>query len=96
MLERFLVQQPAIYAALLSTEVRKSEQDIFALSEADSTCRGSAQGNQTSEGDASLVMSEESMPILSIIAPLHAKPVTGTEESLDDTQTVKDIKAAVA
>lgn len=46
--------------------------------------------------DATLVMSEESMPTLSLIAPLHAKLVMGAEESPDDTQTVKDIKAAIA
>lgn len=46
--------------------------------------------------DATSVMSEESMPIPSITAPLHAKLVMGTEESLDDTQMVKDIKAAIA
>lgn len=33
---------------------------------------------------------------MSIIAPLHAKLGKGTEESLDDTKTVKDIKAAIA
>ncbi|KAK0153171.1 Zinc finger BED domain-containing protein 1 [Merluccius polli] len=46
--------------------------------------------------DATLVMSEESMPTVSIIAPLYAKLVRGTEEHLDDTQTIKSIKAAIA
>ena len=36
------------------------------------------------------------MPTVSIIAPLYAKLVMGTEEHLDDTQTVKSIKAAIA
>lgn len=46
--------------------------------------------------DATLVMSEESLPTLSEIALLHAKLVTSTEGGLDDTQTVKDIRAASA
>ncbi|XP_019218465.1 zinc finger BED domain-containing protein 1-like [Oreochromis niloticus] len=46
--------------------------------------------------DATLVMSEESMPTLSIIAPLHAKLVMGAQESVDDTPTVRDIKTAIA
>ncbi|KAL3975973.1 G2/M phase-specific E3 ubiquitin-protein ligase [Sarotherodon galilaeus] len=46
--------------------------------------------------DATLVMSEESMPTLSIVAPLHAKLVTGAQESVDDTPTVRDIKTAIA
>lgn len=46
--------------------------------------------------DAILVMSEESMSTLSIIVPLHAKLVKGTEESPDDdTQIMKEIKAAI-
>lgn len=36
------------------------------------------------------------MPTVSIIAPLYAKLVMGTEEHLDDTQTMKSIKAAIA
>uniref|UniRef100_A0A8C1U7M1 BED-type domain-containing protein n=1 Tax=Cyprinus carpio TaxID=7962 RepID=A0A8C1U7M1_CYPCA len=76
MVDRFLEQQPAICAALLSTEVL-----LKALKPMK---------------DATLVMSEESMPTVSIIAPLYAKLVTGTEEHLDDTQTVKSIKAAIA
>lgn len=37
MIGRFLEQPPAIYATLLSPEVRKCEKDIFTLSEADIT-----------------------------------------------------------
>lgn len=80
MIGRFLEQQPAIYATLLSPEVRKWDKDIFTLSEADITYA------EEVLKDATLVMSEESMPTLSIIAPLHAKLVIGTEESLDDTE----------
>ncbi|XP_056378964.1 E3 SUMO-protein ligase ZBED1-like [Hyla sarda] len=46
--------------------------------------------------DATLVMSEESMPTLSLIAPLHAKFIMGTERSPDDSDTLKDIKEAIA
>lgn len=38
---------------------------------------------------------QESMPTLSIIAPLHAKLVMGTEQSPDNSDTAKDIKAAI-
>uniref|UniRef100_A0A1A8HGQ5 HAT C-terminal dimerisation domain-containing protein n=1 Tax=Nothobranchius korthausae TaxID=1143690 RepID=A0A1A8HGQ5_9TELE len=43
-----------------------------------------------------MVMSEESVPTLSVIAPLHAKLMMGAQESHDDTATVRDIKAAIA
>ncbi len=96
MIERFLEQQPAIYAALLSSEVRKSEKDVFTLNEADITCAEEMLKALKPMKNATLVMSEESMPTLSVIAPLYSKLVTGTEESLDDTKTAKDIKAAIA
>ncbi|KAK0150377.1 Zinc finger BED domain-containing protein 1 [Merluccius polli] len=96
MVDRFLEQQPAICAALLSTEVRRSEKDIFTLTEADITCAEAVIKALKPMKDATLVMSEESMPTVSIIAPLYAKLVRGTEEHLDDTQTIKSIKAAIA
>ncbi|XP_077080800.1 E3 SUMO-protein ligase ZBED1-like [Siphateles boraxobius] len=96
MVDRFLEQQPAICAALLSTEVRKSEKDIFTLTDADITCAEAVLKALKPMKDATLVMSEESMPTVSLIAPLYAKLVIGTEEHLDDTQTVKSIKAAIA
>uniref|UniRef100_A0A672JKK8 BED-type domain-containing protein n=1 Tax=Salarias fasciatus TaxID=181472 RepID=A0A672JKK8_SALFA len=76
MTERFLEQQPAIVAALLS-----NEEVLKALK---------------AMKDATKVMSEEGMPTLSVIAPLHAKLVMETEENSEDSQTVKDIKAAIA
>lgn len=96
MIEQFLEQQPAIYAALLSAEVNRSEKDTFTLSQSDITCAEEVLRALKPMKDATLVMSEESMPTLSLIAPLHAKLVMGAEESPDDTQTVKDIKAAIA
>uniref|UniRef100_A0A8B9H2A4 BED-type domain-containing protein n=1 Tax=Astyanax mexicanus TaxID=7994 RepID=A0A8B9H2A4_ASTMX len=96
MIERFLEQQPEICAALLSTEVRKSEKDVFTLSETDITCAEEVLKALKPMKDATLVMSEESMPTLAIVAPLHAKLVMGTEESSEDTQTVKEIKTVIA
>ncbi|CAI5660053.1 unnamed protein product, partial [Oreochromis niloticus] len=96
MIEQSLEQQPAICAALLSAEVRKSEKEIFTLSESDITCAEEVVRALKPMKDATLVMSEESMPTLSIIAPLHAKLVMGAQESVDDTSTVRDIKTAIA
>uniref|UniRef100_A0A3Q2X8X5 HAT C-terminal dimerisation domain-containing protein n=1 Tax=Haplochromis burtoni TaxID=8153 RepID=A0A3Q2X8X5_HAPBU len=96
MIDRFLEQQPAICAALLSAEVRKSEKEIFTLSESDITCAEEVVRALKPMKPATLVMSEESMPTLSIIAPLHAKLVMGAQESVDDTPTVRDIKTAIA
>uniref|UniRef100_A0A672JQE7 BED-type domain-containing protein n=1 Tax=Salarias fasciatus TaxID=181472 RepID=A0A672JQE7_SALFA len=96
MTERFLEQQPAIVAALLSNEVRKNEKEVFTLTEADITCAEEVLKALKPMKDATKVMSEEGMPTLSVIAPLHAKLVMETEENSEDSQTVKDIKAAIA
>ena len=91
-LERFL-EQPAIYAALLSKEVRKSEKDIFILSPADIACAEEVLKALKPMKDVNLVMSEESMPTL-----YHC--TTSCQAShgnrLDDTQAMKNTKAAIA
>lgn len=92
---RVLEQQPAICATLLSNEVRKAEKEIFTLTETDITCAEEILKALKPMKDATLVMSEDSMPTLSIIAPLHAKLVMGTEQGPEDSDTAKDIKAAV-
>ncbi|XP_046692240.1 E3 SUMO-protein ligase ZBED1 [Silurus meridionalis] len=94
MIDRFLEQQPTICAALLSTEVRTCEKDVFTMNEADITCAEEVLKALMPTKNATLVMSEE--PTFSVIAPLYSKLVMGTEESPDDTKTAKDIKAAIA
>ncbi|XP_060746823.1 E3 SUMO-protein ligase ZBED1-like [Tachysurus vachellii] len=66
------------------------------MNEADITCAEEVLKALKPMKNATLVMSEESMPTLSVIAPLYSKLVMGTEESPDDTKTAKDIKAAIA
>uniref|UniRef100_A0A1A8QR33 HAT C-terminal dimerisation domain-containing protein n=1 Tax=Nothobranchius rachovii TaxID=451742 RepID=A0A1A8QR33_9TELE len=96
MIERFLEQQPAICAALLSPDVRKSAKEVFTLNESDIMCAEEVVRALKPMKDATLVMSEESVPTLSVIAPLHAKLMMGAQENHDDTPTVRDIKAAIA
>ncbi|KAK7883941.1 hypothetical protein WMY93_027064 [Mugilogobius chulae] len=95
MTERFLEQQPAICAALLSNEVRKNEKDIFTLSEADISCAEEVLKALKPMKDATLLMSEESTPTLSLIAPLRAKLIMAAEHSPNDSETSKDIKSKV-
>uniref|UniRef100_A0A3P9CVN5 BED-type domain-containing protein n=1 Tax=Maylandia zebra TaxID=106582 RepID=A0A3P9CVN5_9CICH len=73
MLERFLEQQPAISAALLSPEVRRSDSNLCSLTEADITDGEDIVKALKPLKAATLVMSEEKSPTLSIIAPLHAQ-----------------------
>ncbi|CAM4275828.1 unnamed protein product [Leuciscus chuanchicus] len=72
MLERFLEQQPAISAALLSPDVRRNEKDLSSLKEEDISDAEDVVRALKPMKTATQVMSEEKCPTLSVIAPLHA------------------------
>lgn len=96
MIERFLEQQPAICAALLSPEVRKSGTDICTLSEADVTNAEEIAVTLKPIKDATNIMCEASTPTLSVIAPLHAQLLHDTETGFSgETQMVREIKQAI-
>lgn len=59
MLERFLEQQPAICATLLSSEVRKNAKELWTLSEADLSNAEDVAKTLRPLKVATLVMSEE-------------------------------------
>ncbi|ROL48291.1 Zinc finger BED domain-containing protein 1 [Anabarilius grahami] len=95
MLERFVEQQPAICAALLSTEVRKNAKDLWTLTEADITCAEDVIKVLKPLKLATHVMSEEKTPTVSIIAPLHAQLSHGTQIEATDSAVTREIKIAV-
>ncbi|XP_041862941.1 E3 SUMO-protein ligase ZBED1-like [Melanotaenia boesemani] len=95
MLERFLEQQPAISAALLSPEVRRKESDLCTLTEADITTAEDVMKALQPLKAATLVMSEEKTPTLSVVAPLHAQLLLEMSGATHDTAVIKDLKAAV-
>lgn len=96
MLERFLEQQPAVSAALLSSEVRKTEKEVCTLCESDITSVEEIVDAMKPMKMATLVMSKESSPTLSVVAPLHAQLINDFQESLSDCEIVKEIKAAIS
>lgn len=95
MLERFLEQQPAISAALLSPEVRRSDSNLCSLTEADITDGEDIVKALKPLKAATLVMSEEKSPTLSIIAPLHAQLLEKMISVSHDSSLIKDLKTAV-
>ncbi len=72
MLQRFLEQQPAVTAALLSSEVRKNEKDISTLSEADITAVEEVVTAMKPMKIATVAMEEEKTPTLSAVSPVLA------------------------
>ncbi|XP_050958508.1 E3 SUMO-protein ligase ZBED1-like [Labeo rohita] len=95
MLERFLEQQPAVSAALLSNELRKTEKEVCTLCESDITSAEEIVDAMKPMKIATLVMSKESCPTLSVVAPLHAQLIQDFQESRADSEIVKEIKAAI-
>ncbi|KAK7933157.1 hypothetical protein WMY93_004053 [Mugilogobius chulae] len=97
MLERFLEQQPAICAALLSPQVRRcgSSTDISTLNEADVTNAEEIAQALKPMRDATHIMSEDSTPTLSVVAPLHAQMLNDTLPDCSDSPVIHEIKQAI-
>ncbi|XP_070408816.1 E3 SUMO-protein ligase ZBED1-like [Nothobranchius furzeri] len=95
MVQRFLEQQPAICATLLSPEVRKGESDICTLNETDVSNAEDAVSALKAMKDATTLISEESNPTISLIAPLKAQLLQNMTSSISDSPMIHDIKNAV-
>lgn len=96
MLQRFLEQQAAICAALLSGEVRRTEKEVCTLSESDITCAEEIVDAMKPMKVATLIMSQESTPTLSVVAPLHAQLLNDLQAIPSDSTLVKEIKSAIS
>ncbi|XP_048857121.1 E3 SUMO-protein ligase ZBED1-like isoform X1 [Brienomyrus brachyistius] len=96
MLERFIEQQPAVCAALLSPEVRKGASEIFSLTESDISCAEDVVNALKPMKDATLLMSEESSPTACLIAPLHAKLIQDMKENTEEKTVIREIKRVIS
>ncbi|XP_036968503.1 E3 SUMO-protein ligase ZBED1-like [Acanthopagrus latus] len=94
MLERFLEQQPAISATLLSQDVRRNETDLCTLTEEDVTIAEDLVRVLKPMKEATLAMSEDKQPTLSVIAPLLALLQEALTPIIEDSTVVRDLKAA--
>lgn len=93
---RFLEQQPAICAALLSPEIRKSSTDVFTLNEADIGNAEEIVRALKSMQVATTLMSEEKNPTLSLVAPLLAQLLHDTQDTIGDTELIRDVKQSIS
>ncbi|XP_034083909.1 zinc finger BED domain-containing protein 1-like [Gymnodraco acuticeps] len=96
MLERFLEQQPAICAALLSSEVRKTEKDLCTLTESDVTTAEEVVSALKPMKEATQYMSKEKTPTLSVIAPLQDTLINGLKPIEGESAVIKEMKAAMS
>ncbi|XP_034077674.1 uncharacterized protein LOC117549698 isoform X2 [Gymnodraco acuticeps] len=96
MLERFLEQQLAICAALLSSEVRKTEKDLCTLTESDVTTAEEVVSALKPMKKATQYMSKEKTPTLSVIAPLQDTLIDGLKPIEGESAVIKEMKAAMS
>ncbi|KAL2079757.1 hypothetical protein ACEWY4_011180 [Coilia grayii] len=95
MLERFLEQQPAISAALLSSDVRRKESDICTLTETDITTAEDVVKCLGPMKTATLAISEDASPTLSMIAPLQSQLLIQMRCTAEDSSVIKELKTAI-
>ncbi|KAJ4949461.1 hypothetical protein JOQ06_020976 [Pogonophryne albipinna] len=95
MVERFLEQQPAICATLLSPEVRKGQSDLCTLNETDVSNAEDAVSALKPMKDATTLMSEESNPTVSLIAPINAQLLQNMTGTIRDSPMIHAIKNAI-
>jgi hypothetical protein len=97
MVARFLEQQPAVYAALTSPELRGKDKDVSTLSEDDIICAEELIVVLTPLKTATVSLCEEKVPTLSIVLPLQQHLLDYTMATRDDdSKFKKDVKSAVA
>uniref|UniRef100_A0A8C2FJ66 HAT C-terminal dimerisation domain-containing protein n=1 Tax=Cyprinus carpio TaxID=7962 RepID=A0A8C2FJ66_CYPCA len=94
MICRFLEQQPAVCAALLSPEVRKNVTDC-ALTENDISSAEEMVEAFRPMFVATNIMCEEKNPTISVVAPLHAQLLRDTTSTEEDSPLVREIKGAI-
>ena len=96
MISRYLEQQPAIYAALTSKELRKREKDISTLSERDLASAEELVAVLTPLKIATTALCEESVPTLSMILPLQHQLLNCIMKARDDDSAlIKQVKKEV-
>ena len=94
MLSRFLEQQPAVYAALTSKDLR-GKTNLTTLNESDISEAEELVIVLTPLKIATVALCEESVPTVSLIRPVMYKLEGFMAEKDDDTNLIKQVKKAV-
>ncbi|XP_029913137.1 zinc finger BED domain-containing protein 1-like [Myripristis murdjan] len=93
MLERFLEQQPAVFATLMSRELRKGE-EVNSLNEKDICNAEDIVRLMAPVKVVTTILCEDEMPTVSMIAPLRAKLKKHFEAADEDTPLITEMKKA--
>ncbi|KAI4805461.1 hypothetical protein KUCAC02_010075 [Chaenocephalus aceratus] len=95
MLERFLEQQQAIAATLLSAEVRRNAREIVTLEPADITDAEDMVRLLSPLKKATTVLCDESQPTVSLIVPLKHMIEQSMAQCDEDSSTIAQMKRAI-
>ncbi|XP_067285697.1 E3 SUMO-protein ligase ZBED1-like [Pseudorasbora parva] len=95
MMERFLQLQAAVHATLLSPALNVDESDIVTLSRADLANVEEIVKTLKPVKDATVFMSEESSPTVSLIAPVYAQLLQSMSDTIGDQPLIRDVKNAI-
>ena len=95
MFVRYLEQQPAIHAVLLSKEIRKSVRDVDTVSESDVAEIECLVDILKPVKAVTSAICDESSPTISLIGPLMTKLLRCMEISENDDRLVKDVKNCI-
>ena len=97
MLERFLELQPAVYAALMSKDIRSKETDIATMTEDDITLSENIMAVLIPLRTVTTALCSESIPTASLILPLQKKLLTkDLVYNESDPEAVKQLKKAIS
>ncbi|XP_060780368.1 E3 SUMO-protein ligase ZBED1-like [Neoarius graeffei] len=95
MMERFLQLQAAVHATLLSPHLNVDESDIVTLSRADLANVEEVVKTLKPMKDATVCLSEESTPTVSLIAPVYAQLLQSMSDTIGDQPLICDVKNAI-
>ncbi|XP_071091063.1 zinc finger BED domain-containing protein 4-like [Haliotis cracherodii] len=92
MIERYLEQQPAVHAAMLSKEIRKSQRDLATFADSDLSVAEDILGIMRPMKIATVALSEDTGPTISMVNPLYHKLLQDLSPKADDSTVVRDMK----
>lgn len=95
MLQRYAEQQPAVYATLLSKDIKKNAKDVMTLSDDDITDIEHIIKILEPIKIITTLLCDEKSPTLSMIHPLKELILSHMKETPDDSNMVKSIKQAI-
>ena len=94
MLERFLEQQPAVLATVISKEVRKFEKDVVSINEDDISAAEDTVTILKPVRTATTVLCSEQTPTISLVYPLYNQLLSAMAQQETDKAVIRDLKAA--